>query len=150
VGRVLAVDYGARRVGVALSDPSATLAQPLTVFTRRVGKRAPVQAIADLAAQHDVEHIVVGLPLTLAGDESEWTAEVRAFGDKLAARTGLGVTFADERLTSVAAERAVRSLGLKRSQREQKERIDAAAAVLILQSWLDRMRNTTSTEGDAS
>jgi putative holliday junction resolvase len=150
VGRVLAVDYGARRVGVAVSDPSATLAQPLTVFTRRVGKRAPVQAIADLAAQHDVEHIVVGLPLTLAGDESEWTAEVRAFGDKLAARTGLGVTFADERLTSVAAERAVRSLGLKRSQREQKERIDAAAAVLILQSWLDRMRNNTSTEGDAS
>lgn len=149
MGRVLAVDYGARRVGVALSDPSATLAQPLTVLTRRAGKRAPVQAIADLAAQHEVEHIVVGLPLTLAGDESEWTAEVRAFGDKLAARTGLGVTFADERLTSVAAERAVRSLGLKRSQREQKERIDAAAAVLILQSWLDRARNTKSTEGDA-
>lgn len=138
--RVLAVDYGERRVGIALSDPTATIAQPLTVLTRRAGKRPPVQAIADLAAAHDVAHIVVGLPLTLAGDESDWTREVRAFGEKLAQRAGIGVTFADERMTSVAAERAVRSLGLKRSAREQKERVDAAAAVLILQAHLDRMK----------
>jgi putative Holliday junction resolvase len=77
------------------------------------------------------------LPLTLAGDESDWTREVRAFGNKLALRSGTGVSFADERMSSVAAQRAVRSLGLKRSEREQKERIDAAAAMLILQSYLD-------------
>ena len=138
MGRVLGIDYGERRVGLALSDPTATIAQPLVVLTRRAGKRPPVQAVADIAAEHDVEHIVIGLPLTLAGDESEWTAEVRAFGDKLAQRTGRGVTFADERMTSVVAERAVRSLGLRRSEREQKERVDAAAAVLILQAFLNR------------
>jgi putative holliday junction resolvase len=148
--RVLGVDYGGRRIGLALSDPTATLAQPLTVLTRRAGKRPPVQAIADLVTLHEVSHLVVGLPLTLAGDESDWTREVRAFGEKLAERAGVGVTFADERLTSVAAERAVRSIGLKRSQREQKERIDSAAAVLILQSYLDRTKRTANQEGDAT
>jgi putative holliday junction resolvase len=145
VARVLAVDYGVRRVGIALSDPTATIAQPLTVLIRRAGKRAPVQAVANLVAEHGVQHVVVGLPLTLAGDESEWTKEVRSFGEKLAERAGVGVTFADERLTSVAAERAVRSLGLKRSEREQKERVDAAAAVLILQAYLDLMKRRPET-----
>lgn len=135
--RILGIDYGERRIGIAISDPSATIAQPLTVLTRRAGKRPPVQAIADLIEQHDAQHVVIGLPLTLAGDESDWTREVRAFGNKLALRARTGVSFADERLSSVAAERAVRSLGLKRSEREQKERIDAAAAMLILQSYLD-------------
>ncbi|CAN5789229.1 Holliday junction resolvase RuvX [soil metagenome] len=146
MARVLSVDYGERRVGVAISDPTATIAQPLTVIIRRAGKRPPVQAVADLALAHDVAHIVVGLPLTLAGDESDWTREVRSFGEKLAERTGRGVTFADERLTSVMAERAVRSLGLKRSEREQKERVDAAAAVLILQAHLNRMKRPPDQE----
>jgi putative holliday junction resolvase len=137
VGRVLAVDYGERRVGIAISDPTATIAQPLTVLTRRRGKRPPVGAVAELAATHEAVHLVVGLPLTLAGDESAWTREVRLFGEKLAERTGLAVTFTDERLTSVAAGRAVRALGLKRREREQKQRVDAAAAVLILQAFLD-------------
>jgi putative holliday junction resolvase len=150
VARVLAVDYGVRRVGIALSDPTATIAQPLTVLIRRAGKRAPVQAVADLIRQHGAEHVVVGLPLTLAGDDSDWTREVRAFGEALAERAGVGVTFADERLTSVAAERAVRSLGLKRSQREQKERIDAAAAVLILQAHLDQMKRNPETGSDTA
>jgi putative holliday junction resolvase len=145
VARVLAVDYGVRRVGIALSDPTATIAQPLTVLIRRAGKRAPVQAVANLVAEHGVQHVVVGLPLTLAGDESDWTKEVRSFGEKLAERAGVGVTFADERLTSVAAERAVRSLGLKRREREQKERVDAAAAVLILQAYLDLMKRRPET-----
>lgn len=144
MARILAVDYGLKRVGIALSDPTATIAQPLTVLVRRVGKRPPVQAVADLVAEHEVSEIVIGLPLTLGGDESDWTREVRAFGEKLAQRTGAGVTFADERMTSVAAERAVRSLGLKRSEREQKQRIDAAAAVLILQAHLDQLRRRTA------
>lgn len=137
MSRILGIDYGERRIGIALSDPTATIAQPLTVLVRRAGKRPPVQAIADLVAEHEATHIIVGLPLTLAGDESDWTREVREFGRKLADRTGTGVSFADERMTSVQAERAVRSLGLRRNQREQKERIDAAAAVIILQSHLD-------------
>ena len=140
MSRILAIDYGERRIGIAISDPTATIAQPLTVLRRRAGRRPPVQAIADLISLHGVEHIVVGLPLTLAGDESDWTREVRAFGDKLAERAGTGVSFADERMTSVVAERAVRSLGLRRTEREQKERIDAAAAVVILQAHLDSMK----------
>ena len=138
MARIIGIDYGERRVGIAISDPTATIAQPLTVLTRRAGKRPPVQAIADLAAEHEAVHIVLGLPLTLAGDESDWTREVRAFGEKLSARAGIGVSFADERMTSVVAERAVRSLGLKRTQREQKERVDAAAAMIILQAYLDQ------------
>lgn len=148
MGRVLGVDYGERRVGLAISDPGAIIAGPLTVLTRRAGKRPPVQAIADLVREHDVEHIVIGLPLTLAGDDSDWTLEVRAFGDKLAQRAGVGVSFADERLTSVMAERAVRSLGLKKHAREQKERIDAAAAVIILQAFLDGMKKQSDMSGD--
>jgi putative Holliday junction resolvase len=81
---------------------------------------------------------VVGLPLTLAGDEDAWCAEVREVGDELGRRLGLPVHYVDERMTSVRAERAVRTSGLPRRQREDKTRIDAAAAALILQAYLDR------------
>ena len=138
MSRVLALDYGERRIGVAISDPTATIAQPLPTLTRRAGKRAPVAKIIDIAAQNDVAEIVIGLPLTLAGDDSDWTRSVRDFASKLEQRTGLPVHLMDERLTSVMAERAVRSLALKKSQREQKERVDAAAAMILLQAFLDR------------
>jgi len=140
VGRSLGIDFGERRLGLAMSDPSGMIAQPLPVLTRRIGKRAPVQAILELAQQHEIETFVIGLPLDLAGEETAWTAEVRSFGDKLAQRSGKPVYYVDERLTSVRAERTIRSLGLKKSERERKDRIDAASAVLILQSWLDRTR----------
>jgi len=138
VPRILGIDYGERRIGLALSDPTATIAQPLPTLTRRRGKRPPVQAIAEIVRTNDVAHVVIGLPLTLAGDENEWTAEVRAFGNALAERAGVPVTYIDERFTSVRAEQAVRASGLKRSQREEKARVDAAAAILILQAFLDR------------
>lgn len=139
-GRILAVDYGERRIGLALSDPTATIAQPLPTLQRRRGKRPPVAPVARLAEEHRAIGLVLGLPLSPAGEESEWTAEVRRFGDALAERTGLPVAYVDERMTSARAERAVRSLGLGRQKREQKERVDAAAAVLILQAYLDSMR----------
>ena len=135
--RILGIDYGERRVGLALSDPTGTIASPLPTLKRRKGKRPPVAPIARLVEEHEVEEIVLGLPLTLDGDDSDWTREVRRFGDALASRTGLAVALHDERMTSVRAERAVRSLGLSREKREEKERVDAAAAVLILQAYLD-------------
>ena len=138
MARVLAIDFGERRVGLALSDPSATIAQPLPTLTRRAGKRPPIAAITEIIQQNDVGEAVVGLPLDLSGDETDWTRTVREFADKLGQRAGIPVAFLDERLTSVQAERAVRSLGLKRSEREQKQRIDAAAAVILLQTYLDR------------
>ena len=135
--RILGIDYGERRVGLALSDPTATIASPLPTLKRRAGKRPPVAPVSRLVEEHEVEEIVVGLPLTLDGEESDWTREVRAFGAAVGERTGRPVAFQDERMTSVRAERAVRSVGLPRSKREEKERIDAAAAVLILQAYLD-------------
>lgn len=136
--RILGIDYGERRIGLAVSDPTATIAQPLPTLTRRRGKRPPIQAVANIAREFQVAEVVVGLPLTLEGEESEWTAEVRSFGDALAERAGIPVQYIDERFTSARAERAVRGSGLRRSQREEKGRVDAAAATLILQAFLDR------------
>lgn len=141
MARVLGIDFGERRIGLALSDPSRTIAQPLPTLTRRAGKRPPLAALTEIIAQNDVDHVVIGLPLDLRGEETEWTAAVRDFAAKLAARAHVTIDFVDERLTSVQAERAVRSIGLKRSDREDKARIDAAAAVLLLQSFLDRQRS---------
>jgi putative Holliday junction resolvase len=93
--------------------------------------------MTELAEEHDVGQIVVGLPLGLDGIENEWCAEVREMGDRLGARSGLPVAYVDERMTSVRAQRAIRTSGLSRSARAEKERVDAAAAQLILQAWLD-------------
>ena len=149
MGRTIALDYGERRIGVALSDPTRTIASPLVTLQRRAGKRPPWPEIARLIEENEVDEAVVGLPLDLAGDESDWTAEVRRFGDDLARRTGLPVHWIDERMTSVMAERSVRGMGLRKSQREEKERIDAAAAALILEGWLARRRAQAATDGEA-
>lgn len=140
MARILGVDYGERRIGLALSDPSATIAQPLPTLIRRAGKRPPVSRILQIITDNDVEAAVIGLPLTLAGEESDWTRDVRSFGEKLHVRADIPVYFIDERLTSIQAERSVRALGLKKSQREQKERIDAAAAMILLQLYLDQKK----------
>lgn len=145
--RVLGIDFGERRIGLALSDPTGTLASPLPTLRRRAGKRPPLGALAELSAENDVGVLVMGLPLTLDGGESEWTRAVREVGEALSRRTGLPVHFLDERFTSVMGERRVRTSGLPRKKREQKERVDAESAVLILQAWLDR-RGPASPEGE--
>ncbi|MBV9773634.1 MAG: Holliday junction resolvase RuvX [Gemmatimonadetes bacterium] len=137
MSRIMALDYGARRIGVALSDPTRTIASPLTTLVRRAGKRPPWAEIARLIEQHEVAELVVGLPLDLKGNEGEWAAEVRGFGDQLARRSGLPVHWVDERFTSIQAEETVRGMGLKRSQREDKARIDSTAAAYILRAFLD-------------
>jgi putative Holliday junction resolvase len=136
--RVLGIDFGERRIGLALSDPTGTLASPLPTLKRRAGKRPPLAKLAELAELHGVGALVIGLPLTLSGEDSDWTQVVREVGSALSDRTGLPIYFVDERLTSVRAERAVRSLGLPKKKREEKERVDSAAAILILQSWLNQ------------
>jgi len=138
--RALGVDFGERRIGLAVSDPTGTIASPLETVTRRRGKRPPWRRMEEVARDHDVEQVVVGLPLDLEGLENEWCAEVRAMGEELGRRLSVPVAYVDERMTSVRAERAVRSVGLRKSQREEKGRIDAAAAALILQAWLDGPR----------
>jgi putative holliday junction resolvase len=136
VSRVLGIDYGERRFGLALTDPTRTIASPYGTLTRRAGKRPPWAELERVVQEKEVGEIVVGLPLDLAGAESPWTAEVREFAAQLATRTGLAVHLVDERLSSVQAERAVRGSGLRRSQREDRARVDEAAAAIILQAFL--------------
>ncbi|HSG09034.1 MAG TPA: Holliday junction resolvase RuvX [Longimicrobiales bacterium] len=135
--RALGIDFGERRIGLALSDPTGTLASPLETVTRRVGKRPPLAKLEELARANEVVQLVVGLPLGRNGAETPWCEEVRRMGDALAVRLSVPVDYVDERMTSLRAERAVRSIGLPKAQREKKGRIDAAAAALILQAWLD-------------
>jgi len=138
--RVLGIDYGQRRIGLAVSDPTATIATPLDTLRRRRGRRPPLKALAEIAVAHGIERIVVGLPLDLSGRETEWTREVRDVGERLAERLDVPVEFVDERFTSVRAERTIRSLRLPKTRTEEKGRVDAAAAALILQLWLDGRR----------
>lgn len=133
----MGIDFGERRIGVALSDPTGTLASPLQTLTRRPGKRAPLATLEEIARAHAVERLVVGLPLDPRGEENDWCREVRAAGDELARRLALPVDYVDERFTSAAATRTVRGSGLSKSAREEKDRVDRAAAALILQRWLD-------------
>lgn len=135
---MLAVDWGQRRFGVAISDPSRLIAQPLTTLTRRPKQRAPVGAVAALAAEHGAGEIVVGLPLSPEGEELDAARQAREFGDLLARRTGLPVSYVDERLTTAHALKSARRAGVK--DRDSRSRIDQMAAVGILQAWLDRSR----------
>ena len=137
--RVLAIDYGERRIGLAISDATRTLARPLTTLV--VGDRRDALArvsseIERLAAEEDgVQTIVVGVPAKLDGTASDQTARVGAFIDALAALTGLPIVRVDERLTSREAESrlAIR----ERDWRKRKKRLDAAAAAVMLQEYLD-------------
>ena len=138
--RVLGIDVGERRVGLAVSDRSRTLARPHTTLTVRGAGDAVtrvVQEIARLSQEEDgLIQIVVGLPTRLDGLPNEQTARVAAFVDALRARTNLAIARQDERLTSREAES--RLALCERDWRRRKARLDAAAAAVILQDYLDR------------
>ncbi len=136
--KAMGVDFGELRVGLALSDETGTLATPLTTLRRRPGKRPPLRRIEELVRSEHVQDIVVGLPIELSGDESSWTHEVRALATKLEERVGVPVHLVDERMSSVRAERAIRSAGGTRKKREDRSLVDSGAAAVILQDWLDR------------
>jgi putative Holliday junction resolvase len=148
LSRTLAFDYGERRIGVAVSDPTRTIASPLTTLQRRAGKRPPWAEIAAIVQEQEADEAVIGLPLDLAGEEGAWAAEVRQFGDDLARRTGVTVQWMDERMSSVRAERSIAGMGLKKNVRERKGMIDATAAALILEGYLALRRNQAASAGD--
>ena len=129
------MDWGRKRFGVALSDPSRLIAQPLTTLARREGQRLPIAALLDLIQLHNVTELVVGLPLSPVGEEGEAAAVVRTFGTALARRAALPLTFWDERLSTALALRSARAAGVK--DRDSRDRIDQMAAVAILQHFLD-------------
>jgi putative Holliday junction resolvase len=136
VGRRLGVDVGNVRVGVALSDPGGVLATPLTTLSRDQRAGSDVERLAELLAEHEVVEVVVGLPRTLAGRQGPAAAAAQAYASVLADRIApVPVHLADERLSTVVASRALRTSGVPGHR--QRAVVDQAAAVEILQSWLD-------------
>jgi len=140
--RVLAVDVGERRIGLAISDISRTLARPLQTLTVRNAGDGVDQVTAEIAhllAEEDgLSTVVVGLPVHLDGSASEQTARVVAFIDALKMRTPLPIVTVDERLTSHEAESLLSER--TRDWRERKARLDAVAAAVILQEYLETHR----------
>ena len=135
-GRLLGVDYGERRIGLAISDPSGTIASPAGVIVRRTGKRPPVAEIVRRAEALEARGFVMGLPLDGNGDETPRSREARAVADALGKRTGLPVELIDERYSTAAALRAIRAMG--GSTRDRKGDVDALAAAVFLQKALQR------------
>ncbi len=138
--RVLGLDVGSVRIGVALSDPLGLTAQPLTVIDVR--KAPPEDRVRALCDEHEVQELVVGLPLRLDGSEGLAVQAVRKFVDKLKTKVSLPIELWDERLTTAQAERVMIGGGVRR--KERRERIDQIAAALILQSYLDAKRRPLS------
>ena len=138
VGRVLAVDWGERRIGLALSDESRTLAQPLVTLTRRGGKRFPMRQLLTLLEQHGVTAVVVGLPLEPEGTEGEAASAARVLAAEIARTSAKPVELWDERLTTARALQAVREMA--GTTRGRKHDVDALAATVLLQHYLDARR----------
>jgi putative holliday junction resolvase len=137
-GRVLGVDVGTVRVGLAMSDPTGTLASPLETL-RRAKDQSDLDRLASLVAEHEVTEVVVGEPVHLSGASGASAADADAYAAELAARIGdVPVFRIDERLSTVTAASALRASG--RDSRAQRDVIDQAAAVVILQQYLDSRR----------
>jgi putative Holliday junction resolvase len=135
LARFLAVDYGRKRIGLAISDPLGMIASPAGFIVWREGKRPPITKILARAHELEARGFVVGLPLDGEGNETEWTAEVRSLGAEIAKRTGMPVRFLDERFTTAVALRTMKELG--ESTRGRKGDVDSLAATVLLQNALN-------------
>jgi len=138
-GRILAVDWGEVRIGLALSDESQTLATPLETLVRRAGKRFPVARLLELTSLHSPVGIVVGLPLSPEGDEEASALAARDMASTIARRTGLPLELWDERMTTARALAAIWEQG--GSPRGRKKDVDSLAASVLLQHFLDARKN---------
>ena len=140
MGRILGLDYGRRRIGVAVSDPLGLTAQPLETWVdldwKEVGER-----VCTLVVDMGVEKVVVGFPLTLKGTRGRMTQEVERFAATLHRRIQIPVILWDERLTSIQAERFLQQVDEKPSRKKRK--VDLIAAVLILQNYLDYLKGAS-------
>ena len=133
-GRCIGVDYGAARVGVAVSDPSRTIADPRPYFSAPTA----LNDIVELVQEVEATEVIVGLPLNMDGSWSDSTRAARDFANALRAMTPVRVTMLDERLSTVEAERNLREAGTR--GRKQKRKIDSAAAAVVLQAYLNGQR----------
>ena len=130
-GRWMAIDWGERRIGLAISDPTGTIASPAGAIERRAGKRAPIAELVRRATALEALGIVMGLPLDGEGDDTPRSLECRRVAHELARRTSLPVALVDERFTTAVALRAVHEMGGK--TRDRKADVDALAATVLLQ-----------------
>jgi putative Holliday junction resolvase len=146
-GRRLGVDVGKVRVGVALSDPDGILASPLVTVPRDMGAAADsvpadIAELVRLVSEHEAVQVVVGLPVRLDGSEGTAAIDIRAYAERLARAVGhVPVVLADERMSTVVASRRLAERGVR--GKRQRAVVDQAAAVEILQSWLDAQRRQT-------
>ena len=131
--RILGLDVGERRIGVAMSDPEEIIASPTTIITRDEDNTA-IDTIVRLVTQHDIKLIIVGMPYSLNGTEGKQANRVKEFVDKLSEKTSADIELRDERLSTVGAERLLRQTGNKKAKRSPR---DDAAAAYILQGYLD-------------
>ncbi|MDT8914029.1 Holliday junction resolvase RuvX [Amycolatopsis sp. PS_44_ISF1] len=147
-GRRLGVDVGSVRVGVALSDPAPVLASPLVTLSRDAKDDSDLDRLAELVTEHEVVEVIVGLPRTLANRQGPAALIAVEYADKLAARLGeVPVRLGDERLTTVTASRMLSQRGVK--GRKQRAVVDQAAAVEILQAWLDAAAAQRARKGES-
>jgi putative Holliday junction resolvase len=132
--RLLGIDYGSKRIGLAVSDPDRKIASPLTTY-KRADRDADARYFQQVIEAEQIGQLVVGLPIHLSGDESAKSVEARAFGKWLHKLTGLPVVFADERFSTVEAESALWNAGL--THKKRKARRDRLAAQILLQGYLE-------------
>jgi len=135
--RVLAVDWGARRVGLALSDPTGLLASGLPTL-QVTNREQALAGVAAVAREREAERIVVGLPLLLSGERGEAALQAEAFAADLGKATGLPVELLDERMTSALSTRRIHETGMRGPK--ARARVDQGAAIALLETWLARAR----------
>ncbi len=145
--RILGIDHGQKRVGIALSDDEGRIAHPHSTIARRDAD-ALILAVAELVREHEVEEIVVGLPLCLDGSEGASARRARRFAERVQSATAKNVVLWDERMTSVAAQRTLTEAGVR--QKAQRGIVDRVAAALLLQSYLDAQSHARGSEQDES
>lgn len=133
--RALGIDLGSKRIGVALSDPSGTIASPYEVVQRSGDVARDHERIAALVEEAGAEIVVVGLPLSLSGERGKAALVVSEEVDALRAKLPVPVEVADERLSTVSAHRSMAANGM--SEKKRRSQVDKVAAAVILQTWLD-------------
>jgi putative Holliday junction resolvase len=146
MARLLGIDYGSRRIGLAISDPDQIIATPLAVVQAEGQPVVDAAKLAQLAPQHEVAEFVIGLPLNKDGSEGKQARVTRDMGEALAQATSLPVHFYDERYTTHAAIGAMRQAEVRRRQRGG--RLDKVAASIMLQAFLDARRHAADEAGD--
>jgi putative Holliday junction resolvase len=136
MARTLALDLGERRIGVAVSDPTGTVARPVTAIVR-ASRQKDLDVITHLVDEYQAELVIIGLPLSLDGTEGPQAQQTRRYAERLAEELNVPIEFWDERYSSVRAEEILKGKRGKRRRRQTRGDVDATAAAVFLQSYLD-------------